>query len=127
MSKQLADQFIQALHDLETARKVESIVGLFAENCEVGNIVSPHHFQGTQGAHDFWQNYRATFGEVQSSFRNEIVMDGRIALEWTTEGTNPHGKPLTYDGVSILETQNGKITRFFAYFDPKHLGEEITK
>lgn len=125
MSKQLTDTFIQALQDLENSRNPNSIVLLFAENCEVGNVVSPNHYQGTAGAQEFWQHYRDTFDQVKSNFRNQIMMDGKVALEWTTEGTVKNGKSIRYDGVSILEIEGDKITRFYAYFDPNHLGHQI--
>jgi ketosteroid isomerase-like protein len=62
---------------------------------------------------------------VASSFRNVIVSDGRAALEWTTTGTSAAGVPISYEGVSILEMADGKITRFRAYFDPHDLGLQI--
>lgn len=127
MNNDLAKQFVDALYKLEASQDLDSIVALFADDSHTGNVVTSEALHGVEGARTFWQNYRGTFKEVRSTFRNQIVTDGNVALEWTTEGTNGHGKPITYDGVSILETQNGKITRFFAYFDPKHLGEEITK
>lgn len=127
MADTIAHQFIAALGKLEANKEVDAIVALFNEDSHVGNVVTSEAFHGIEGARTFWQNYRGTFREVRSTFRNQIVTDGNVALEWTTEGTNGHGKPITYDGVSILETNNGTITRFFAYFDPKHLGAEITK
>ncbi|MFN7116372.1 MAG: nuclear transport factor 2 family protein [Saprospiraceae bacterium] len=127
MSKQLAEEFIQALQDLEASRNTQSIITLFADECEVSNVVSPRNYVGKVGAQDFWQNYRDTFDQVQSRFRNTIVMDGKVALEWTTEGTVKDGAPIQYDGVSILETQAGKIIRFCAYFDPNHLGHQMVQ
>lgn len=73
----------------------------------------------------FWEAYRDTFGEVASTFRNVIVSDGRAALEWTTTGTSAAGASISYEGVSILEIADSKITRFRAYFDPHDLGLQI--
>jgi ketosteroid isomerase-like protein len=78
-----------------------------------------------EGARAFWEAYRDTFGEVASSFRNVIVNDGRAALEWTTTGTSAAGAPISYEGVSILEMADGKITSFRAYFDPHDLGRQM--
>jgi limonene-1,2-epoxide hydrolase len=118
-------QFIDALQVLERDRDPTQMISLFTENSEVGNVVSSREFSGSEGARAFWETYRNTFGEVASSFRNVIVGDGRAALEWTTTGTSPTGAPIAYEGVSILEMADGKITRFRAYFDPHDLGHQI--
>jgi ketosteroid isomerase-like protein len=127
MSTELADRFIEALGRLEAERDLESIVALFAPDCEVGNVVSPEKFTGREGAREFWgAKYRDTFGEVRSRFRNVFATETRAALEWTTEGTASDGSPVAYDGVSILETEGGLIKRFSAYFDAGRLGRQLT-
>jgi ketosteroid isomerase-like protein len=118
-------QFIDALQALERDRDPTEMTDLFMENSEVGNIVSHRTFIGLEGAREFWETYRDTFGEVASTFRSVIVSDGRAALEWTTTGTSSAGAPIAYEGVSILEMADGKITRFRAYFDPHDLGRQM--
>lgn len=127
MSEQVAQRFIEALGRLEAGRELDELVGLFAADAEVGNVVSPEKFRGPEGAREFWgAKYRDTFGEVRSTFRNVFAADGRAALEWTTEGTANDGTPLRYDGVSIIETDGEKVTRFCAYFDAGALGRQLT-
>src|SRR5688500_8209825 len=126
MSEQMARRFIEALGRLEAERDLEPITALFAEGSETGNVTSPEKFQGREGAREFWgAKYRDTFGEVKSTFRNVFATEDRAALEWTTEGTAADGSPVSYDGVSILETDGEKITRFCAYFDAGGLGRQI--
>ncbi|HEX8557536.1 MAG TPA: nuclear transport factor 2 family protein [Pyrinomonadaceae bacterium] len=126
MSEQVAKKFIEALGRLEAARDVETISGLFSDDSEIGNVVSPEKFAGLDGAREFWgAKYRDTFGEARSTFRNVFATEGRAALEWTTEGTAGDGSPVRYDGVSILEIEGGKITRFCAYFDAGGLGRQL--
>lgn len=126
MAEHVADKFIAALHKLEEERDLETIVAVHAEEVEVGNIVSPEKFHGRDGAREFWTKYRATFGEVHSTFRNVIRADDRAALEWTTEGTSSDGQAVKYDGVSILEISGDQVTRFRAYFDAGNLGRQVT-
>ena len=127
MSEQVAKRFIEALGGLEAGRELESIVRLFAADAEVGNVVSPEKFRGPEGAREFWgAKYRDTFGEVRSTFRNVFAAGDRAALEWTTEGTANDGTPVKYDGVSIIETDGDRITRFRAYFDAGALGRQLT-
>lgn len=125
MSKQLADQFIQALERLERERELDGMVSLFSKAADIGNVLSPELFHGKEGAREFWTKYRDTFQGLTSSFRNEIIGDSRIALEWTTSVTSEDGKSGRYDGVSILEIKDGQISRFRAYFDPHALAQEL--
>ncbi len=127
MSEQTARRFIEALGRLEAGRELETIVGLFAPDAEVGNVVAPEKFHGQEGARAFWgAKYRDTFGEVRSTFRNVFATGNRAVLEWTTEGTANDGTPVQYDGVSILEIEGGQIKRFRAYFDAGALGRQLT-
>jgi limonene-1,2-epoxide hydrolase len=127
MAANIAEQFIEALRALEERRELDMMVALYAEESETGNINAPEKFTGQTGAREFWTKYRETFGEVRSTFRNQIINDNRAALEWTTEGTTAGGAPISYEGVSILEIEGDHITRFRAYFDPEALGRQIER
>ena len=121
----MKEKFIDALRKLEADENVDEIVGLFADDCEVGNVATHENLSGKQGARQFWTNYRKTFGEIKSTFKNKLESDGTAALEWTSKGTSANGSEIDYEGVSILEIDGDKIKRFFAYFDPAKLGREI--
>jgi ketosteroid isomerase-like protein len=125
VSEQIAKQFVAALGKLEAERDLEMIASLFAEDAEIDNVTSSNEKHGKQGAKEFWRVYRETFEEMRSSFRNQIVMDGRAALEWQTKGSGKNGHEVEYEGVSILEIEGDKIVRFFAYFDPRKLGRQL--
>ena len=122
MAAETAKKFIDALHKLEADRDLETIAGLFQESAKVSNVLTDDR---PMNAREFWQHYRDNFGEIKSTFRNEIITDDRAALEWTSEGTSSDGNEFKYDGVSILEMDGEKITRFQAYFDPNNLGRQI--
>ena len=126
MSKELAANFVNALRDLEAGGDVEVMVPLFAEECEVGNTALKGTLKGTDGVREFWTNYRGTFADLESAFRNRIVSDGSSVLEWETTGRSVDGEKIRYKGVSVFEHDGEKITRFFAYFDPAYLGKQIT-
>jgi steroid delta-isomerase-like uncharacterized protein len=125
MSKEVADEFVEALRKLEEDRNVEALVEIHAEDCEVGNVAVPRTFSGHEGLREFWMSYRKTFNEMKSEFRNVFADEaGHAALEWTTEGTS-EGEAVSYSGVSILEIEDGKVKRFMAYFDPRSSTEQI--
>jgi ketosteroid isomerase-like protein len=69
MSQEIADGFVEALRQLEEDRDVEALVGIHAEDCEVGNVSVPETFRGHEGLREFWTEYRKTFNE-KSTFRN---------------------------------------------------------
>src|ERR671911_1198474 len=124
MSQQVADGFVEALRKLEEDRDVEGLVRIHAEDCEVGNVSVPQTFRGHEGLREFWTEYRKTFGEMKSTFRNVFATGEGAALEWTTEGTS-NGDAVSYDGVSILEVEGGKVLRFMAYFDSHSLTTQV--
>jgi len=124
MAEETAKKFVDALLKLETERDLETIVSLFADDCQIGNVVTENKDKSIS-PREFWQNYRDNFGEVKSTFHNEIFTENASALEWTTKGTSTEGKEFEYDGTSILETDGDKIRRFHAYFDPNKLGKQI--
>jgi steroid delta-isomerase-like uncharacterized protein len=125
LSREVADRFIEALWKLEEDRDVEALVEIHTEDCEVGNVAVSRIFSGHKGLREFWTSYRNTFDEMKSEFRNVFADDaGRAALEWSTEGTS-NGNRVSYEGVSILEIESDKVSRFRAYFDPRRLTEQI--
>ncbi|HLL38913.1 MAG TPA: nuclear transport factor 2 family protein [Rubrobacteraceae bacterium] len=125
MSQEVAERFKEALWKLEEDRDVEALVEIHAEDCSVGNVAVPKTFDGHGGLREFWTNYRNTFDEMKSEFRNVFADEaGHAALEWTTNATEDD-KNVSYAGVSILEIEDGKVKRFMAYFDPRSLTEQV--
>lgn len=125
MSVQTAQTFIEALHALEDGKDAEPLAALYAPDSALGNIHAPDGFHGPDGARQFWTEYRGTFQNLHSEFRNVIATDTRAALEWTTAGEGFDGKPFQYSGVTILETEGEHVLRSCAYFDPAALGRQI--
>jgi ketosteroid isomerase-like protein len=108
----VADRFVEALRKLEV-------------DCDVGNVAVPRTFSGHDGLREFWKSYRDTFGEMRSEFRNVLADDaGHAALEWNTSD-RANGKDVSYDGVSLLEIEDGKVSRFRACFDPCTLSSQV--
>jgi ketosteroid isomerase-like protein len=125
VSQEVADRFVDALHKLEEDRDVEALVEIHTEDCDVGNVAVPKTFSGHEGLREFWTSYRDTFGNMRSEFRNVFADDaGHAALEWNTSG-DANGNDVSYDGVSLLEIEGGKVNRFRAYFDPRKVNEQV--
>ena len=125
MSMERAQRFMDALGKLEESGDAEPLLALFSDDAQVSNLASPRVFSGREGAKVFWREYKATLKQVRSTFRNVIAAGDRTALEWETQGTANNGAAVAYEGVSILEWDGDRISRFFAYFDPHALGLEL--
>lgn len=125
MAMERAQRFVDALLKLEETGDVEGLVSLFSDDAQVSNVASPRVFSGQDGARQFWTEYKGTLGKVKSTFRNMIEAGDRVALEWETQGTAHNGAAIAYEGVSIIEWDGDRVRRFYAYFDPHALGQEL--
>lgn len=126
MAQDTAKKFVDALGKLESERDLETIAELFSDDCDIANVITEDNDKKTS-AREFWQSYRDNFGDVKSTFRNQIISENNAALEWKTTGTSSEGHEFEYDGVSILEIEGNRITRFRAFFDPNKLGRQIVE
>ena len=90
----------------------------------IGNLSVSGTSRGHDGLREFWTEYRKTFDEMKSTFRNVFATEEGAALEWITEATS-NGDTVSYDGVSILEIEGGKVRRFMAYFDTRDLAPQV--
>ncbi len=122
-----AQRFVEALTKLEQSGEMEPLLALFAQDAQVSNVASSRVFTGLDGARQFWTEYKGLLARVKSTFRNMIESGDRVALEWETQGTAQNGAAVNYEGVSIIEWDGDRISRFYAYFDPGLLGREMTQ
>ena len=117
MANQTAETFINALHSLETNGRLDELVALFSENCELENLAATTPVKGRDSAHQFWGNYYAAFQQIQSEFTRLLEADDFAVLEWTARGLMQDGNPIEYRGVTILEFAQGKVQRLQTYYD----------
>ena len=96
MSQEITENFVNALRRLEESGDIEVLVPLFAENSEIGNTAMKETLKGSEGVREFWTNYRGTFTELESRFRNRIAADLSSALEWETTGRSADGGEIRY-------------------------------
>lgn len=133
MSK-LTEAFIDALHRLEAEGDVDVIASLFSDDAELSNPLVTHVSTEANGPKVFWKAYIGASQDIESEFVNILETDGVAVLEWTSEGV-VGGGVVKYGGVSVIESADGRITAFRAYFDPRKLvarakgpegGEDLT-
>jgi len=127
MATERALRFAEALTRLEETGDMDALLMLFGEDAQVSNVVSHRTFHGREGARSFWAEYKGMLRQVKSTFRNMIESGDRVALEWESSGTAHNGAAVDYEGVSIIEWEGEFISRFYAYFDPRLLGQELSQ
>ncbi len=117
MVSETAERFMQVLQEAEQTKVLEALVGMFTEDAELTNLARIEPLRGRDGAHHFWQEYLSVFEQIRSKFINVIENEGAIVLEWISEGVLSNGEPLSYRGVSVLETFGEQVCRFRTYYD----------
>jgi ketosteroid isomerase-like protein len=127
MAMERAQRFVDALAKLEESGDLEPLVALFGDDAQVSNVAAHRTFHGKDGARQFWREYKGMLRHVKSTFRNMIEAGDRVALEWESNGTAHNGAAVDYEGVSIVEWDGDRIARFYAYFDPRVLGQELSQ
>jgi ketosteroid isomerase-like protein len=126
MTQEVAYRFIEALNALEQDGEIDPIVDTFSEYCEIETPTLPNRLSGKAQARDFWTGYRSSYSKIRSRFRNIVIGENSIALEWTATGISKTGKEFGYDGVSVLEISGRRITHFRTYFDA-HARQQVTQ
>lgn len=121
MATPTADAFIAALREVEDRGNVAPIAALHADDARISNPERREPVTGVEGARAFWDAYHKSFARIHSRFHSILESDDRVMLEWTSDCETAAGVTTSYDGVSVLETRDGKIVRFAAYFDPAEL------
>ncbi len=123
MSREVADNFVAALWELEENENVEPLVEVHRrlrdrQRLGPGDLQRPR--RPARVLDELPQYLRRDEIRVPQRHRHR----GGAALEWTTTGT-PSGDSVSYDGVSILEIEGDKVRRFMAYFDTRDLTRQV--
>ena len=112
----LAEDFKTGLQTLEKERDVGVITKFFGDDATLKRLTE-EDYKGKDDAEKFWGEYLETFKTQKTTFHNTAEMDKTVLLEWVSEGELPNGKPFSYRGVSILESEGDKVTHFRTYYD----------
>lgn len=117
MNHETAKRFMETLQHTELTGDVEPLVSMFADDAELSNLAMIDPVKGIDQIRKFWQNYLSVFDQIHSRFTHTTESSERAVLEWVSEGSLSNGEPISYRGVSVLETENGYVRRFRTYYD----------
>ncbi len=128
-SKSGADEFIAALHRLEQGADesgVARVAALFAEDAELVNtalLLGGETLRGTDGATEFWTQYKKTIGVGKSEFHHITASGNAAGLFWKTTVRDGAAQ---YDGSTLLDfDDSGKIRYFQGYYDTRQLNHAV--
>jgi ketosteroid isomerase-like protein len=117
MAESLAERFMDVLQDTERTGKVDELIDLFADDAEATSLARSEPLSGRSGVRQFWEEYLDAFQEIRSEFVNVFEADEGAVLEWVSRGRLANGEPVSYRGVSVLETDGRQVLRFRTYYD----------
>jgi hypothetical protein len=125
---ELAQQFITALHDVETAQEdsdvqdaLDNMVSLFSDDARLTNTQlskAGRELTGHIAIRGFWSDYRTAVAPGHSEFHQITTSDRAAGLFWITEGQGAEGQPIHYHGATLLQfSDDGLILFFRGYYD----------
>ena len=113
----MTDRFTDALHTLDADRDPGPLLELADEQTRLVKLGEHQDEHGRDGAERFWTDYRNVFDELETTFTHQVVGEHSAALEWTSTGTLRNGRPFTYQGVTVIEGDEERLTGIRTYYD----------
>ena len=117
MASEMTERFMRTLQEMEQSGDTRAMVDLFTEGAELHRLTGDENAAGREGVQKFWQEYLSAFQKIRSRFTNVIEADNTAVMEWVSRAEPKTAEPFEYEGVSIIEVENGKVARFRTYYD----------
>ena len=115
ISDDRARTFATALQTFEKDGDVAAFAALFADDAVTQRFDARGERRGEVQA--FWDEYRAQFQSISTTFYDVVEGADRFALEWTSEGTLADGRDINYRGVTVIDLSGDTITKLSTYYD----------
>ena len=116
ISDDRARSFADALQTFEKDGDAAAFAALFADDAVTQRLDARGERRGE--VEQFWQEYRAQFDSISTTFYDVVEGGDRVALEWTSDATLTDGRPLQYRGVTIIDLDgDDKISKLRTYYD----------
>ena len=117
MASEMTERFMRTLQEMEQSGDTRAMVDLFTDGAELHRLTGDANAAGREGVQKFWQEYLSAFQKIRSRFTNVIETGSTAVMEWVSTAEPESAEPFEYEGVSIIEVENGKVTRFRTYYD----------
>ena len=106
--------FADALQEFERSGDPADLVALFTDDATLTRLDARGERTDPEA---FWREYRDQFDDLRTTFTHSLEGEDGCALEWTSTGTLSTGRPIEYRGVTVLEFDDGAVTRLRTYYD----------
>ncbi|MGH7514926.1 MAG: nuclear transport factor 2 family protein [Gemmatimonadales bacterium] len=117
MTTRLTDEFMGAQQRFEATAELGPLLALFHDDGEALNLGRAEPARGHDELEIYWREYRAMFRGIFTEFTHVIEGDAGAVLEWVSRGALANGESVEYKGVTVLETNAGRIHRCRKYYD----------
>lgn len=117
MTSELAERFMRAVQRFERTDDLGPLLALFHERCEALTLGRTEPARGIREVEGFWRDYRSAYRGIQSEFTHAVEDQAGTVLEWVARGALANGEPVQCKGVSVLETDGGRVRRLRMYYD----------
>ena len=104
-----------ALQNFEKDGDAAAFAALFADDAVTQRFDARGERSGE--VEQFWQEYRAQFQSISTTFYDVVEGGDRFALEWTSDATLADGRPIQYRGVTVIDLDGDTITKLSTYYD----------
>src|SRR5919112_1410185 len=114
ISDDRARTFASALQTFEKDGDAAAFAELFTDDAVTQRLDARGERRGE--VEQFWQEYRAQFDSISTTFYDVVEGGDRVALEWTSDATLTDGRPLQYRGITIIDLDDdNKISKLPTY------------
>jgi steroid Delta-isomerase len=101
------------------AMDVERWVKTFAVNAVSHDPVGTPPMHGHEALRQFLTQVNSGFESLGLTEDSVFINGNSAAVKWTGKGTGRNGKPVTFEGIDVIEcNEAGKIVAVHAYWDP---------
>ena len=115
ISDDRARKFAAGLHELDKNGDAAAFAAQFTDDAVTQRFDARGERRGE--VEQFWQEYRAQFQSISTTFYDVVEGGDRFALEWTSDATLADGRPIQYRGVTVIHLDGDKVTKLRTYYD----------
>lgn len=115
ISDDRARTFAAGLHELDKNGDAAAFAAQFTDDAVTQRFDARGERRGE--VEQFWQEYRAQFQSISTTFYDVVEGGDRVALEWTSDATLADGRPLQYRGVTVVDFTGDKVSKLRTYYD----------
>lgn len=113
----IVQRFVDALHACDATGDCAGLVACCTDDATATAVGLEQAFVGRDGIAAFWRRYRDAFARVETTFHRVTEAGPLAVLEWSSDATLPGGRPLRYDGFTILDLADGRIAAVRTSYD----------